>query len=37
LRALEIAVAAEKSYLQSKACSVGAADELTASGSRRDP
>ncbi len=37
LRALEIAVAAEKSYLQSKACSVGAADELTASGSRRNP
>jgi inositol 2-dehydrogenase len=37
LRALEIAVAAEKSYLQSKACSVGHADELTASGSRRNP
>ena len=37
LRALEIAVAAEKSYLQSKACSVGHADELTASGGRRNP
>jgi inositol 2-dehydrogenase len=37
LRALEIAVAAEKSYLQSKACSVGQTDELTASGGRRNP
>lgn len=37
LRALEIAVAAEKSYLQSKTCSVGHADELTASGGRRNP
>ena len=37
LRALEIAVAAEKSYLQSKACPVGAADELTISGGRRNP
>ena len=36
LRALEIAVAAEKSYLQSKACSVGHADELTARGGRRN-
>jgi len=37
LRALEIAVAAEKSYVQSKACSVGSADELTTSGGRRNP
>lgn len=37
LRALEIAVAAEKSHLQSKACSVGHADEFTASGGRRNP
>jgi inositol 2-dehydrogenase len=37
LRALEISVAAEKSFLQSKACSVGQADELTASRGRRDP
>ena len=37
LRALEIAAAAEKSYVQSKACSVGHADEFTASGGRRNP
>jgi inositol 2-dehydrogenase len=37
LRALEIAAAAEKSYVQSKACNVGSADELTTSGGRRNP
>lgn len=37
LRALEIAVAAEESYLQSKPCSVGHAAELAASGGRRNP
>jgi scyllo-inositol 2-dehydrogenase (NAD+) len=36
LRALEIAVAAEKSYLQSKPCSVGQKDETTVSGARRN-
>lgn len=36
LRALEIAVAAEKSYLQSQACGVGEKDEVTASGRRRN-
>jgi len=36
LRALEIAVAAETSYLQSKACSVGPAVEGSASGVRRN-
>ncbi len=37
LRALEIAVAAEKSYHQSKPCSVHQMDELTTSGGRRNP
>jgi myo-inositol 2-dehydrogenase / D-chiro-inositol 1-dehydrogenase len=36
LRALEIAVAAQKSYLESKPCSVGEADEVTAGGGRRN-
>jgi myo-inositol 2-dehydrogenase/D-chiro-inositol 1-dehydrogenase len=35
-RALAIALAAEKSYHQSKACGVGPADEVTASGVRRN-
>jgi len=35
LRALEIAVAAEQSYLQSKSCGVGRADQPAASGGRR--
>jgi predicted dehydrogenase len=36
LRALEIAVAAQKSYLESKPCSVGHADERTAGFGRRN-
>jgi inositol 2-dehydrogenase len=37
LRALEIAVAAETSYLQSRPCRVAQADALATSGSRRNP
>lgn len=37
LRALEIAVAAETSHLQSKACDVGLADKITARSGRRYP
>jgi scyllo-inositol 2-dehydrogenase (NAD+) len=37
LRALEMAVAAERSHLESKPCNVGQADALTASGNRRKP
>jgi len=37
LRALEIAVAAETSYLQSRPCSVAGVDALAASGNRRNP
>ena len=37
LRALEIAVAAESSYLQSKPCAVGQACALSASGDGRNP
>lgn len=37
LRALEIAVAAEASHLQSKACEVGHGDKITAKNGRRNP
>jgi hypothetical protein len=37
LRALEIAVAAENSYLQSKPCGVGQAHALSASSDGRNP